>query len=162
MSFGRYISGIPPDLMPHFGCWGRLFSALSSNPTLDPRPDPGAIDHGICHLDLAYRCGFLAKEISASLPLRFAGQRDSLPSRGLLAKDFGLTDHGAFGVESAPPVLPRPPLAQLASLGAFSCSCAGSFLAAPRAPFRAASAAWLALLFERWFLSRGDCATFPS
>ncbi|MQL69814.1 hypothetical protein Taro_002119 [Colocasia esculenta] len=38
-----------------------------------PGPDPGAIDHGICHLDLAYHCGLLAKEISVSLPLRFAG-----------------------------------------------------------------------------------------
>ncbi|MQM18189.1 hypothetical protein Taro_051174 [Colocasia esculenta] len=29
-----------------------------------------AIDHGICHLDLAYHCGLLAKGISVSLPLR--------------------------------------------------------------------------------------------
>ncbi|MQL78992.1 hypothetical protein Taro_011424 [Colocasia esculenta] len=28
-----------------------------------PGPDPGAIDHGIYHLDLAYHCGLLAKEI---------------------------------------------------------------------------------------------------
>ncbi|MQL68322.1 hypothetical protein Taro_000652 [Colocasia esculenta] len=27
-------------------------------------PGPGAINHGICHLDLAYHCGLLAKEIS--------------------------------------------------------------------------------------------------
>ncbi|MQM00111.1 hypothetical protein Taro_032842 [Colocasia esculenta] len=32
-----------------------------------PGPDPGAIDHGICHLDLAYHCSLLAKEISLGI-----------------------------------------------------------------------------------------------
>ncbi|MQL82520.1 hypothetical protein Taro_014992 [Colocasia esculenta] len=107
--FGLCISGIPPDLVQHFGCWGwssrgfaRQLLQISSYstgmarrpgrhqpelyvsgllPDLGPGPDPGAIDHGICHSGLAYHCGLLAKGFwfdrpqGFDRPQRFIGQR---------------------------------------------------------------------------------------
>ncbi|MQL72820.1 hypothetical protein Taro_005154 [Colocasia esculenta] len=64
------------DLMQHFGAGAGVLGALPGNhfrsrvARRGPGPDPGAIDHGICHLDLTYHCGLLAKEISG-----FVGQK---------------------------------------------------------------------------------------
>ncbi|MQM16268.1 hypothetical protein Taro_049224 [Colocasia esculenta] len=76
--FELRISGIPPDLVQHFGlalgifCLNFAFLAFIKHlipefgveaglfglgSTTGPGPDPGAIDHGICHLGVAYHCG---------------------------------------------------------------------------------------------------------
>ncbi|MQL99239.1 hypothetical protein Taro_031966, partial [Colocasia esculenta] len=61
-----------------------------------PGPDSGAIDHGICHLDLAHHCGLLAKGISGfdlvDLDGLLTKEEFSRPSGGLLAKGFYLVD----------------------------------------------------------------------